>query len=287
MANQGNKGQGGKGQGNKNQGGKKQAPKKQGGKKQGPKNQGPKNQGPKQQTAPAPQPPNNVLSTPPPKKQGGKKQGNKQGGKKQGNKNQGNKQTNQQNTGDTTAANTTPSLSSIDYLNNYISNPSNENLAAVLKSFDTTPVTESLTAGQQQAANTFSQLLDQTNELQLAQADNQTRIQLGAQNLQGVQAQADATKFASSEQAGATKFASQQAAEAEKFSSVQSAEATKFAATEQARGSIETERVRSESLERQIGLQGEETRKTDLQSELFRRFKEAKDQLDALKAFKA
>jgi len=149
------------------------------------------------------------------------------------------------------------------------------------------PSIEALIAEQQQNFIREQLAKAQEVELSVAEADNATRVTLGSQNLEGVRAQAEATKFASTEQAGATKFSSQQAAEAEKFSSVQQAEAQKFSATEQARGSIETQRVASQSQERQIGLTGEEERKTNLQSELFRRFKEAKDQLDALKAFKA
>ena len=279
LSNQGNKSQGGK-----KQGGKKQPPKKQGGKKQGPKNQGPKNQGPKNQgpktIPPISQPPvNQGTQAQVPRNQGG----NKQGGKKQGNKQQRRQQTQT----DTTTRNTTPTTESKDFLNTFLQDPTPGNLANVLTTFDTSGISENITSAQQQTFNLLSQFLNNTNEKDLATADNATRVTLGSQNLQGIQAQADATKFASSEQAGATKFASQQSAEAEKFSSVQAAEATKFAATEQARGSIETQRVASESQERQIGLSGEETRKTDLQSELFRRFKEAKDQLDALKAFKA
>jgi len=237
-----------------------------------------------------------MANNPPPKKQGGKKQG----GKKQGNKKQNNKPANNNNTNSNNNKNN----------NNGNTNKNNNkkqgggggnaggNKAAkkLLKSFtkafapevikaaganvlqspNTAPGTEALITQQQQ--DFIRESLDKNRELEasIAQADNATRVTLGQQNLQGVQAQADATKFASTQQAEATKF-----------SSVQAAEAQKFSATEQARGSIETQRVASESEERQIGLRGKEERETNLQSELFRRFKEAKDQLDALKAFKA
>ena len=102
------------------------------------------------------------------------------------------------------------------------------------------------------------ELITQANELA-------SRQKLGELNLQGIQSQSEATKFAASESAGATRFA----------------------ATEAARGSIETQRVASESQERQIGLTGRETRETDLQQEMFRRYKEQKDQSDALRAFRA
>lgn len=252
---QGAKNQGPKNQGPKNQGAKNQGPKNQGPKNQGSKNQGPKNQGTTTTILRNLSSNNQAGKKQPPKKQGGKKQG----GKKQNNNNNNNRnpvQDQQNATGGT--------------------NVTRENGITVVDTPNTAPSTESLIAQQQQAFAREALNKAQETELAIAQGDNQTRITLGSQNLQGVQAQADATKFAASEQAGATKFAS-----------VQSAEAQKFAATEQARGSIETQRVASESEERQIGLRGTEERETNLQSELFRRFKEAKDQLDALKAFKA
>jgi hypothetical protein len=250
---QGAKNQGPKNQGPKNQGAKNQGPKNQGPKNQGPKNQGPKNQGATTQILRDLGPKNQGGKKQPPKKQGGKKQG----GKKQNNNNNRNPIQDQQNaTGGTTVT--------------------RDNGITVVDTPNTAPSVESLIAQQQQAFAREALNKAQETELAIAQGDNQTRVTLGSQNLQGVQAQADATKFSATE-----------AAEAQKFSSVQAAEAQKFAATEQARGSIETQRVASESEERQIGLRGTEERETNLQSELFRRFKEAKDQLDALKAFKA
>jgi len=265
---QGGKGQGNKGQGNKGQGGKNQPPKKQAAKKQAAKN-----------NAPSPQSP----SIPAPKNQGNKGQGNKnQGNKNQGNKNQGGKKQGgkKQTTAPATGsgqASTSAVDASKDYLNTFVTKtlnlPGDIDLTTIP---DSSSLLDLAISQQQQGFIREINNSNQAQELNLANAENKTTLGVAGLNLQGVQAQADATKFASSQQAEATKF-----------SSVQAAEAQKFSATEQARGSIETERVRSESLERQIGLQGEETRKTDLQSELFRRFKEAKDQLDALKAFKA
>jgi hypothetical protein len=139
--------------------------------------------------------------------------------------------------------------------------------------------------------------------------ENQSNERLGEFNLQGVRAQADATKYASEQSAGATKFA----------------------ATESARGQIETQRVASESAERQIGLTGAEERlttvtrgeqerlgiattgeeerkttvtrgeqerlgigetgrqqrETELQQELYRRFREEKDYAQSRAAFRA
>ena len=262
--------QGAKNQGPKNQGPKNQGAKNQGAKNQGPKNQGPKNQGPKSQAPKNQGATTQILRDLGPKNQGGKKQppkkqgGKKQGGKKQNNNNANNFDLNNRNpvqdqqsaTGGTTVT--------------------RDNGITLVDTPNTAPIIESLIAQQQQNAVREALNKAQETELAIAQADNQTRVTLGSQNLQGVQAQADATKFSAT-----------QSAEAQKFSSVQAAEAQKFAATEQARGSIETQRVASESEERQIGLRGTEERQTNLQSELFRRFKEAKDQLDALKAFKA
>lgn len=70
--------------------------------------------------------------------------------------------------------------------------------------------------------------------------ENQSNERLGEFNLQGVLGQAEATKYASEQAAGATRFAS----------------------TESARGQIETQRVASESAERQIGLTGAQERLT-------------------------
>ena len=247
-------------------------PKKQSGKKQGNKNQGPKNQGSRNQGG---------------KKQGGKKQSNKNQNRNQ-NQNRNNNNNNRNAGGGGGGGGKQAGKNSAqNFLNAFKATIEKGAGADILRSPNQAASTEALITDQQQNFIREITASDQELELGIAQADNQTKVTLGAQNLEGVKAQADATKFSATEQAGATKFASQQAAEAEKFSSVQQAEAQKFSATEQARGSIETERVRSNSLERQIGLTGEETRKTDLQSELFRRFKEAKDQLDALKAFRA
>lgn len=244
-------------QGSKNQGGKNQPPRKQAAKKQAAKKQAAKTQAPKKQSN-RNQPNNNQGN----RNQGAKKQGG--GGTKQAAKN-----------------------SAQRFLDAFKAEIQKGAGADILRSPNQAAATEALITDQQQNFIREITASDQELEASIAQGDNQTRVTLGSQNLEGVKAQADATKFSATEQAGATKFASQQAAEAEKFSSVQQAEAQKFSATEQARGSIETQRVASESQERQIGLTGEETRKTDLQSELFRRFKEAKDQLDALKAFRA
>lgn len=260
----------------KKQGGKKQGAKNQGPKNQGPKNQGPKKQGPKNQ-GPKTQAPTSILMnrSQPPKKQGGKKQGGKkQGGKGNQNNNQNNRNRNQnqnQNQNQTSSG-----TSSQDVLSAQQPTVRRQGNIDVVTAPNQGPGVEALIAEQQQ--NFIREQLAKAQELEarIAEADNATRVTLGSQNLEGVKAQADATKFSSVQEAEATKFAS-----------VQSAEATKFAATEQARGSIETQRVASESEERQIGLRGKEERETNLQSELFRRFKEAKDQLDALKAFKA
>ena len=121
-----------------------------------------------------------------------------------------------------------------------------------------------ITAGQQDWLSTYAQNREIT-AMGLAKADNETRLGLGQFNLQGALAQAEATKFAASQQA----------------------EATKFAATEQARGSIETQRVASQSEERQIGLTGGETRTTNEQLEMFRRYKEQQDYSQARAAFRA
>ena len=248
-------------QGSKNQGGKNQPPRKQAAKKQAAKKQAAKTQAPKKQSN-RNQPNNN---------QGNRNQGNKnQGAKKQGG-----------------GAKQAAKNSAQRFLDAFKAEIQKGAGADILRSPNQAAATEALITDQQQNFIREITASDQELEASIAQGDNQTRVTLGSQNLEGVKAQADATKFSATEQAGATKFASQQAAEAEKFSSVQQAEAQKFSATEQARGSIETQRVASESEERQIGLRGKEERETNLQSELFRRFKEAKDQLDALKAFKA
>jgi hypothetical protein len=93
-----------------------------------------------------------------------------------------------------------------------------------------------LGAGQ---AETFNELEGQYN-LDEQFLENQSNERLGQFNLQGVQAQAEATKYAAEQSAGATRFA----------------------ATESARGQIETQRVASESAERQIGLTGAQERLT-------------------------
>ena len=124
---------------------------------------------------------------------------------------------------------------------------------------------ESLVTGQQQQWADAYAANRETTELALAQGDNETRLSLGNMNLQGVQAQAEASKFAATEGARGQIESSRLVSQAQ----------------------IETQRIASQSQERQIGLTGEETRKTDLQSEMFRRYKEAKDQGDALRAFRA
>lgn len=88
-------------------------------------------------------------------------------------------------------------------------------------------------------AETFNELEGQYN-LDEQFLENQSNERLGEFNLQGVLGQAEATKYASEQAAGATRFAS----------------------TESARGQIETQRVASESAERQIGLTGAQERLT-------------------------
>jgi hypothetical protein len=117
---------------------------------------------------------------------------------------------------------------------------------------DYTSLIEGLVAISQQDYNeTYAQNRERT-AINLANADNQTRLGLGNLNLQGVLAQS---------------------------------EAAKFAASEAARGSIETQRVASQSQERQIGLTGLETRATNEQLEMFRRYKEQQDYSQARAAF--
>ena len=88
-------------------------------------------------------------------------------------------------------------------------------------------------------AETFNELEGQFR-LDEQNLENKSNERLGEFNLQGVQAQADATKFAAEQSAGATRFA----------------------ASESARGQIETQRIASQSAERQIGLTGAEERLT-------------------------
>lgn len=121
-----------------------------------------------------------------------------------------------------------------------------------------------LAAWQQNFAETYAANRE-TTELAIAQGDNQTRLSLGQMNLQGVLGQAEATKFAASEGARGQIESSRLMSQAQ----------------------METQRIASASEERQIGLTGLETRKTNEQSEMFRRYKEAKDQSDALRAFRA
>lgn len=167
-----------------------------------------------------------------------------------GNKNNNNKNNN--NKGNNNKGNTKDTGKA--FLDTFLSDLQKKGGLNIVTSPTQSNAIESYITGQQQAwADKYAADREAT-EIGIAQADNQTKISLGQMNLQGVQAQA---------------------------------EAQKFAATEAARGSIETQRVASESQERQIGLEGKETRETNLQSELFRRYKEAKDQGDALRAFRA
>lgn len=146
-------------------------------------------------------------------------------------------------------------------------------------------------------AETFNELEGQYR-LDEQMLENKSNERLGEFNLQGTQAQAEATKYASEQSAGATRFA----------------------ATESARGQIETQKIASDSAERQIGLTGTEQRKTqadllagqerqigltgaeerltvgkqaqeqretELQQELYRRYREEKDYSQARSAFRA
>jgi hypothetical protein len=123
---------------------------------------------------------------------------------------------------------------------------------------------------------------ERAHELQLGALQGQTATTVADFNLQGVQAQSEATKFAATESAGATKFAATEAAGATKVAAreaagatkfaaseaargqigaaTQVAGATKFAATEAARGAIESQRVAGASQERQVSLKGTQDR---------------------------
>jgi len=130
----------------------------------------------------------------------------------------------------------------------------------IVSSPETSGAVEALIALQQNRDNLLAREDERTHELNLGVLQGQTQTTIADFNLQGVRSQSEATRFAAAEAANANKFAASEAANAAKFGASQAAEATKFSATEGARGQIESQRVASESQERQVGLKGVQDR---------------------------
>lgn len=119
----------------------------------------------------------------------------------------------------------------------------------IISSPETTPALEALIAYQQNADNNIARIDERTHEGKLAEVQAQTQTTIADLNLQGIQATASAQQAVGLAQASATETAARE-----------SSGATRFAATEGARAAIESQRIASQSQERQIGLKGAQDR---------------------------